>query len=340
MKDLSDILQIAAESIEEGVAVVSADGALLQKNRKMASYMMMEGFYSAILKLSSIAFDEKRAITGELTRGRATMLVKAIPSKSLVVIITREVYYSSIAPDTLREDLEEDLEFAKSIQKSILPRKKIYGNLAMSYLYEPSESLSGDIFDVFQLDNRRIGMYVADVSGHGIAAAMMTMFVKQAFNSVRTGEISPSRTLELLYERFYELRLPAEKYITCFYAVYDMEEELLYYSNAGHNCPPLVYSDNKWKTLDITGYPIFRLFADVNYSEEFTAFKKGNKILLYTDGITENRDDFGEIFGEERLFSLVKNTTEGILEKLKAVSDDPRWIEHEDDYAAVLIERL
>ena len=75
--------------------------------------------------------------------------------------------------------MSKDLGFAKHIQEKILPPKGVIDNLHIDYIYKPSEMLSGDIFDVFHIDEDHIGIYISDVSGHGVAAAMMTMFIRQ-----------------------------------------------------------------------------------------------------------------------------------------------------------------
>lgn len=337
---MTDLIDVLMENLEEGVAFISYQGALIKNNEKMEPYLIMEGFSKIISELAYIAAKRGKRVTAELTRDKTTLQVVAVPSNGIVAVVLSEVNYSSILPDTLRQGLEKDLEFAKSIQRSILPLKKEYGNLTLDYIYEPSQSLSGDIFDIFNIDDNNIGMYVADVAGHGIAAAMMTMFVKQIFRyAVGTG-ISPAITLANLYDKFYSLNLPIEKYITCFYAVYNIDEEILSFSNAGHNCPPLVYDGEKWFRLDLSGYPIFRLFPKVRYREESISFKEKFKLFLYTDGITENISTEGELFGEERLYNLIRNNQDDILGEIEKIAKSPEWMPNEDDYAAILIERI
>ena len=96
--------------------------------------------------------------------------------------------------------MSKDLGFAKRIQERILPNKEILGNISIDYIYRPSEMLSGDMFDVFYIDDENIGIYISDVSGHGVAAAMMTMFIRQTMRSIKD-DISAHR---LHYRNYIE----------------------------------------------------------------------------------------------------------------------------------------
>src|SRR5690606_28025437 len=98
-----------------------------------------------------------------------------------------------------------DIKFAEKIQRRILPKKGLYKNVKIDHLYKPSEMLSGDIFDVFIIDEDKLGVYICDVVGHGITASMMTMFVRQTMRSIKDFVVQPSVALTELQKSFSSL---------------------------------------------------------------------------------------------------------------------------------------
>ncbi|NMR96254.1 phosphatase, partial [Vibrio parahaemolyticus] len=91
--------------------------------------------------------------------------------------------------------ISEDLKFARKVQEKILPRQGMFENLNIEYIYKASEMLSGDMFDVFRIDDEKIGIYIRDVAGYGIAASMLTMFIKQMMRDIKDEIKSPSKAL-------------------------------------------------------------------------------------------------------------------------------------------------
>lgn len=345
-------------SMEDSVRIVSMDGVIIFANRKLIEEIgydpvgsIAECYIHEDGKLSEDCL-VRQCMEEGLTKQKEEIIngkcfsIKVSPIYNLDREITSciEVFRDISKERTLelelfnkREKLEEDIEFARNIQRKILPTRKKYGNLSINYLYEPSEMLSGDVFDVFKIGRNQIGIYVADVSGHGLAAAMLAMYVKQAMRSIKEYHRSPAHTLKELHQRMHSLDLALERYLTLFYGVYDMDKETFKYSNAGHNSPPIMISGNDITLLELSGYPLFNLFKNVNYKEETVSFGKNDKILLYTDGITEKRLEDGSFLGAEGLISLIKDDPDNILVNIERFFDDGK--PELDDYAAVLIER-
>lgn len=235
--------------------------------------------------------------------------------------------------------MRKDLGFAKKIQERILPKKGPLDSVNISYIYEPSEMLSGDMFDVFQIDDENIGVYISDVVGHGVSASMMTMFIRQTMRSIKDDILSPSIALSELHRQFSMLSLSADKYFTIFYGVYNKRTKQFKYSNAGHNCLPLKYDGNgNLETLMIKGYPVSLLFDEIIYDENKIELKDGDKILFYTDGITEAKNRDGIEFGVENLIDLVRDNKENPLKKIKTEIGKYSWGDQEDDFALVLME--
>lgn len=234
----------------------------------------------------------------------------------------------------------KDLRFAERIQRKILPEEGVYTNLNINHIYKPSEMLSGDIFDVFYIDEDNVGVYICDVAGHGITASMMTMFVRQTMRSIKDDILSPSKALTELHKRFAYLNLDADKYFTIFYAVFNVKTNHFKYANAGHNCIPIRYNSKKIEMLEMKGFPISLILKEIFYEEKDIILDKGDKILLYTDGITEVRNSTGVEFGEDRVIDIIKESDKDILETIINNVEKFRWGEQQDDYAILLMEVL
>lgn len=244
----------------------------------------------------------------------------------------------------ITQKTQKELNDAREIQKCLLPETGDHRGLDVSYKYIPSEYLSGDMFDVIPIDDTKTAIYIADVVAHGISASILTMFVRQSVRyhiarSSITG-YTPDVILRSLIRRFGELNLEDSKYFTIFYGVFDKKKGTFSYANAGHNAIPLkINKDGEVEKLKGTGLPISLITSKGNYSENIIDLKMGEKILFYTDGITETKDYFGEFYGTDRLMELVSKNSENILDKIVNEVSGYRWGRQEDDIALLLVER-
>lgn len=227
---------------------------------------------------------------------------------------------------------------ASIIQRTMLPDRGFEKNLKVNYIYRPSNILSGDMFDVFEIDKDNVAIYIADSVGHGFAASMVTMFIK---SMIRTSNmrilLSPSQMLKSISERFTTLRLEIENYFTCFYGVYNRKKNSFKYSNAGHMPLPMRIRDSEVTRLESSGYPISRFFAKPEYHEYSIDIFAGDKLLLMTDGVIENRNSNKEAYGMQRVEDIVKELNIDILETLENDLLDFIDGEQTDDVSALLI---
>lgn len=234
--------------------------------------------------------------------------------------------------------MSKDLGFAKRIQEKILPKKGKIDNLMIDYIYKPSEMLSGDMFDIFSIDDENIGIYISDVVGHGVAASMMTMFIRETMRSIKDDILSPSIALSELHRRFSMLGLETDKYFTIFYGVFNKFTYQFKYANAGHNSIPIKYNKDGIEILEIKGYPIALLFDEMIYDEKKVQLSKDDKILFYTDGITESKDKTGKEFGIESVIDIIEGHKGHILTEIEDKIITYSWGEQEDDFALVLMD--
>lgn len=204
--------------------------------------------------------------------------------------------------------LKEDMKFAKYIQKSVLPiNDRYWDSLYAASFYQPSEDLSGDLFDIVKLDESRSLFYMADVSGHGIRSSLLTIFLRQIIRSNKAKEREASEILQELITEYHLLNVEAEQYFTIVIGIYDKKKGEIQFINAGHNCPPIMMRmDGSIEEVEVSGMPVCSLVKKVNHQVETVSVQQGDRILLYTDGVSEAYSD-----EKKRAFEI-----EGIMETL------------------------
>lgn len=234
--------------------------------------------------------------------------------------------------------MSEDIAFSRNMQMRMLPPKGIYNSVNIDYLYESSESLSGDFFDVFNMDSDNVGIYICDVVGHGVTAALLTIFVRQSLRTIAKGKSNAGKIISELHKTFLALNLETEKYFSVFFGIYNKITHNFQYVNAGHNSVPLLLKNtsNEIEMLEAKGYPICNIFDSVEYDIKTVKLDEGDKLFFYTDGITEARDKSGQEYGLERLIEVI-NSLDNILEKLKSSLDGYTDVQR-DDYAILMAE--
>lgn len=207
----------------------------------------------------------------------------------------------------------QEMDYARSIQQSLLPLKRLNFKKVTFYSeYYPCERLSGDFYDIYRIDDEHVGMYVLDVSGHGISAALMTMFCNNYIKSTerlikRYRGLKPHRNLKHFYEEFNKMNFPEEMHMVIFFASYNLSTQVLTYSSGGMNCNPiLIRQDGTWEYLDKSqGFPICRLseFFEPEYTSEFIHLNDGDRLIFYTDGLVDK--DKNNIVDQEELVELM-----------------------------------
>lgn len=196
-----------------------------------------------------------------------------------------------IIDDALELEIARELQTAKTIQQRLLPAGKWAGGKRYSYLYIPCRDIGGDLPEVFTVGNSACGV-IADVSGKGISAGMLTAFVKAAYDK---STFSPSQAISTLSEKFRDLNLDERNYITV--AAARIDENSVTYSMAGHNVPILLKSGGGITRIMLNSPPVSNWFENPAYFEDVIPYKKGDILVLLTDGVTESRNARGEMFG-------------------------------------------
>jgi sigma-B regulation protein RsbU (phosphoserine phosphatase) len=196
-----------------------------------------------------------------------------------------------------------ELDEARRIQRKLLPSAlpQLSGcELAASW--QPAAGVGGDCYDAIPFGATRLGISIADVVGKGIPAALLMSNLQAAVRAFATGAAQPAEICQQV-NRILCGHIAEGRFISFFYCLFDEEISQLTYANAGHYPPVLVRKDGQVERLD-TGGAVLGVFPDGAYEQGYAALHEGDRLVLYTDGITEVTDAAGEEFGDARLVDL------------------------------------
>jgi sigma-B regulation protein RsbU (phosphoserine phosphatase) len=201
--------------------------------------------------------------------------------------------------------VESELELARKVVEELLPRSfpiiegfDIYGTTI------PVREVGGDYLDLIASISDRLGVLVADVSGKGLAAALIMVTFRAYFHATVINELAMRVVMARVNRLVYEAT-NGDRFITTFYGLIDPENKRLLYINAGHNPPLLLHADGTSELLAHAGLPL-GIFEDSRYSESVVDFRSGDVLVLYTDGVVEARNARDEEFELRRLEEVVR----------------------------------
>ena len=205
----------------------------------------------------------------------------------------------------VRERLETEVQLARQIQQTFIPETlPQLSDWELAARWKTARQVGGDFYDVFDLPDNKLGLFIADVADKGVPAALFMALTRTLVRAAVIEAASPAEALK----RVNDLLIPDTKqgmFVTAVYAVLDMDKHELTYVNAGHNPPLWVRSDGVVEKLTRTGVALGAA-EDVNYEQRVIPLEKEDNILLYTDGLTESYNIDGEFFGEERLIRALQ----------------------------------
>jgi serine phosphatase RsbU (regulator of sigma subunit) len=258
------------------------------------------------------------------------------------VVESWDSYYSQLG--LMRQSIEQELRLARSIQQASLPQEvPTLEGWKITPFYQPAREVGGDFYDFHLLSEGRLGVVVGDATGKGVPAALvmsttcgMLRAVSQASDSS-----SPGAMLRRVNEALVP-SIPANMFVTCFYAILDPESGRLLYANAGHDVPYL-HRSGAAEELKARGMPL-GLMPGMSYEENEIVLDAGEAALFYSDGLVEAHDPNGEMFGFPRLRALIaehaekESLEEALLEELYSFVGDV-W-KQEDDITLLTLRRF
>jgi sigma-B regulation protein RsbU (phosphoserine phosphatase) len=233
-------------------------------------------------------------------------------------------------------EIQKELEVARRIQLSILPAEfPASANFRVAARYVPMTSVAGDFYDFMVADDKSAGLLIADVSGHGVPAALIASMVKLAATAQRANAADPSGVLSGMNAALFGNT--QNQFVTAAYVHLDSESRELRYSAAGHP-PMLLLRDGKVREVMENGL-MLAAFDFATYSTAVHQLESGDRLLLYTDGIVEAASASGEFFGQEALGALLRDTA-GIAPTDAAdriIAAVQTWAASQDDDLTVLV---
>ena len=278
------------------------------------------------------------------------MAVKpAVPPKQIQRIYKNRLAEQLTMTGALVENLAEQLRLAGLVQQDFLPTQLPNCEQARwAAIFLPAEWVSGDIYNVVRVDEQHIGFYVADVVGHGMPAALLTIFVKQALVMRETIEnnyriFSPAEVMKNLNVRMAAQKLSGYQFATCCYCLLNTKTLQLTYGRAGHPHPVLMRPGEEPQQLEVQG-SLLGIFGQAEYAQQTVQLQPGDKLLLYSDGaepIVGSFDNpsgfrFSEEFCEIKDSSIVE-----MMDKFNTLAQNKEIAPSEvDDITAVGLEVL
>ena len=286
-------------------------GVILLNNRtesriKSFSLAPAQSSFSMAGTRESVSIDELwvRISVNLAYRKKSTSLAvkPALPPRQVQGIYKNKLAQQLTTTGALVDNLSEQLRLAGLVQQDFLPTKlPNTDEVQWATIFQPAEWVSGDFYNIVRIDEQHIGFYVADVVGHGMPAALLTIFVEQALVMRETiGSnyriFSPAEVMKALNVRMAEQKLSGYQFATCCYCVLNIKTLQLTYARAGHPYPILIRPQEQPQQLEIQG-PLLGIFEQSEYIQQTVQLQCGDKLLLYSDGAEPFIGSFDEPTG-------------------------------------------
>jgi serine phosphatase RsbU (regulator of sigma subunit) len=289
-------------------------------------------------------------INSNLERRRNSPEILSVPPALIDqedITYTQNLTEQLLMAEAFVDNLAEQLRMAGHVQRDFLPSHlPKCENLKWATTFLPAEWVSGDIYNIVRIDEQHVGFYLADVVGHGIPAALLTIFLKQAMvlretidNNYRI--LSPTEVMGNLNLRMAEQNLSGYQFATCCYCLLNIKTLQLTYSRAGHPYPILIRPNEEIRQLEIRG-SLLGIFEQAQYMQQTVQLQTGDKLLLYSDGAESfigNFDDQKGFQFSEQFRRISAMSVDQMMESLNEFARNPQINPAElDDITAVVLE--
>jgi serine phosphatase RsbU (regulator of sigma subunit) len=237
--------------------------------------------------------------------------------------------------------MQEELRVAAAIQDDLLPSEppRVPG-FDIAGRTVPAQMVGGDYFDFIPVDDERLALCIGDVSGKGLPAAMLMANVQATLRGQTNPSVSARECIERA-NRLLHVSTSADKFVTLFYGILDVERSLLRYCNAGHDNPILLKRTGEIKRLE-TGGVVLSILETFPYEEEIVRLDRGDMLVMYSDGVAEAVNGNNEFFGEAKLIDVLRaqrgRSAEGVIDAIVgAVAEHTGVVPQADDITVVAV---
>jgi len=281
--------------------------------------------------IEAVSIDElwtRMSVNLAYRKDSSSMAVKpAIPPRQVNTMCKNKLAEQLAMTKVLADNLTEQLRLAGLVQQDFLPAKlPNTDEIQWATIFLPAEWVSGDIYDIVRIDEQHIGFYVADIVGHGMPAALLTIFLKQALVMRETIEnnyriFSPAEVMKNLNLRMTAQKLSGYQFATCCYGLLNTKTLQLTYSRAGHPYPILIRPGQKPEQLEIRG-SLLGIFEQAEYVQQTIQLQPGDKLLLYSDGAESfigGFNDQGRFGFDEEFCNLKDSPITEMIDSLNSV---------------------
>ena len=240
----------------------------------------------------------------------------------------RELAAANARLQSAHKLIEDDLKAAAWIQEQLLPSPALHAlGVKCEWRFRPSSYIAGDIFNFFALDEKQVGFYLLDVSGHGVPAAMLSVTLSMVLTpdathgsplksyDHSTGALKVSSPGDAIRELNRRFQSRDDRYFTMLYGILDTESGSLRLAQAGHPSPILLRQGIPPEMLGQGGMPV-GLWPEIEFDCMELFVSPGDRLLLYSDGVTECMNPDGESFGEQRLLDYLESASERCLPEI------------------------
>ncbi len=292
-------------------------------------------------RLNNIRLDEIGSLSDNFNAMASIIEEYGTNLEKLVENRTKELRLINQEVIELNHQMKNELIMARRIQLAIIPVKfPGIKNVSFSGMYVPMSDIGGDYYDAFEISENLLGIVIADVCGHGVSAALITTMVKMAFSSNSSVNKTTGEIVRHVNQQLFEV-IGGMEYLTAFFCIINTATGELQYTNAGHPDIYLQSHTNEMKKFR-TNSPIIGFDTNIDFHTNYEHFEKGDRLILYTDGITETRNSKGEFFNDifMQLLETKKNAKaneliDEIILKINFFRED---IPTSDDLALLIID--
>ena len=262
------------------------------------------------------AYGDMDNIRSAMNSGAFDFVTKPIDFQDLEITLNKTIEHVALLRDAEKQEMEltsirRELEVARQLQQSILPRQfpkddryEVHAEM------HPARAVGGDFYDVFHLPDARIGLVVGDIAGKGVPAALFMAIARTMLKATALSGCTPGECLHRVNDQIADQE-PANMLVTLFYAVYDPASGDLEFANAGHDLPIIRRRGGGIDRLDNPDGVIAGVQSGLPYETRSASLAAGDRLIIYTDGAIDARDDAGERFETSRLIRLLSEQADG-----------------------------